>query len=215
MRRIVGLALLLVGVAVAPALADFIDGPYTTTAPIPATLTDWNQPLPFPKFNTMGGTRTLTKVQLDLSASIDTIIMLENLATDGSSGTVRTECLFTVQDAGGNLSAPEIDLIAPVPPYAYTLAAGQSLSSPLFTRTGTSSNPYTAAAVLLEFTGSGSISLRGSTFTTTLLSNTGGNTAADQVTHGALTGTVTYTYTPEPTSLSLLAAGALALLRRR
>ena len=84
MRRIVGLALLLVGVAVAPALADFIDGPYTTTAPIPATLTDWNQPLPFPKFNTMGGTRTLTKVQLDLSASIDTIIMLENLATDRS-----------------------------------------------------------------------------------------------------------------------------------
>ncbi len=214
MHRIVGFGLLLLVMAVSPALADYIDGPYTTTAPIPVTLTDWNRLLPFPQFNSLGGTRTLTGVQLDLSASLDTIITIQNLATDGSSGTVRTECQFTVQDVGGNLIAPEIDLMAPVPPYVYNLFAGQTISSPLFTKSGTSSNLYTAAAVLSEFTGPGSISLNASTFTTTLLSNTGGNTAADQVTHGQLTGTVTYLFTPEPASLLLLAVSGL-LLRRR
>jgi hypothetical protein len=67
--------------------------------------------------------------------------------------------------------------------------------------------------------GNGNISLNASTFTQTLLANTGGNTAASQVTDANLTGNVIYTYTvvPEPSTFGLLALGlsALPLLRRQ
>ena len=70
------------------------------------------------------------------------------------------------------------------------------------------------SAILAEFNGPGTISLDASTFTQTDLSNTGGNTAASQVTNASLTGTVTYTYAPvpEPSTLVLLGVGVIGLL---
>ena len=55
------------GLFVSVVRADTI-GPFATTTPIPATLTDWNGSLSFPKFNSALG--TLTSVELDLSSGL-------------------------------------------------------------------------------------------------------------------------------------------------
>ena len=81
-------------------------------------------------------------------------------------------------------------------------------------RLASDSEAYTLSAILAEFNGPGTIMLPASTFTQTLLANTGGNTAASQVTQGDLTGTVTYHYNPvpEPSTLALFGVGAVSLL---
>jgi hypothetical protein len=81
----------------------------------------------------------------------------------------------------------------------------------MFTANSSSDETYTAAAILAEFTGTGTISLGFQTFTQTLLANTGGVTSTSQVTHAGATGTVTYTYiaapVPEPSSWALMGIG--------
>jgi hypothetical protein len=191
---------------------------YTTSTPIPTTLTDWNGSLEFPQFNPALG--VLNSVQLVLSSTFNTSLTIQNYSSTGSSGTARTELQITVQDAGNNLTAPELDLLAPS--FAYSVGAWQGMTSGLLSRSGSSSDLYTLTSILNEFTGTGNISLYGSTFTQTLLANTGGNTAASQTTAASLTGSVTYSYNsyspvPEPSTLGLLAfsLGALPLLRRK
>ena len=190
--------------------ADSISGPFTTSTPIPSTLTDWSNTLSFPKFNSALG--TLDKVQLDLSGGFTTTLTITNESDSASNGTAKTEVQLSVQDAGLNLSTPQLDLLSS--PFSYSLGAGGSVSSGLLTQTGTSSDQYTLSAILAEFNGPGTISLAASTFTQTDLSNTGGNTAASQVTNASLTGSVTYYYAavPEPSTFALLGAGAIGLL---
>lgn len=192
------------------ALAN-VSGPFTTSTPIPATLTDWSSPLSFPKFDSSLG--TLTAVQLDLQGAMSTELTVTNNSPEASSGYAKTHLQLSVQDAENNLVTPQIDLVSDA--YNYDLAAGQSLTSGSLTKSGSSSDTYTSPAILAEFNGPGTIVLNASTFTETFLANTGGNTEAGQVTTGELTGTVTYIYTPEPASLSMLAVGALGLFSRR
>ncbi len=184
---------------------------YATTTPIGSTLTDWVDTLAFQKFNPSLG--TLNSVKLDLSGSLSTVLTITNSSPSGSNGTAQTEVQMTVQDAGGNLIAPQIDLISPI--YVYNLGAGQFMTSGTIIKSGNSSDTYTSSAVRSAFTGTGNIVLDASTFTQTLLANTGGNTAADQVTSAQLTGSVTYNYVPEPATISLLVLGGLAVIRRR
>jgi hypothetical protein len=191
-------------------------GPFATTTPISFTLTDWSSSLAFAKFNSALG--TLNAVQLDLNGSLNTVITVTNDSLAPSSGTAKTELQVTVQDGGGNLIVPELDLNSPL--YSYSLAGGGSVTSGTLTKTGTSSDQYTSAAVLAEFNGPGTIVLPASTFTQTWLTNTGGNTFASQVTHASLTGTVTYFYTSVPEPMSVLSLASMLLpvglkLRRR
>lgn len=197
-------------------LAD-IAGPFTTTTPIPSTPADWTGSLAFPKFDLSLG--TLTMVQLDLSGGFSMVLTVTNVSSSGSSGTAKTEVQWSVQDAGGHLIIPEVDLSSPN--FAYTLGAGQSLTSGTLTKSGSSSDQYTDGAVLAEFTGPGTIVLPASTFTQTWLTNMGGDTSASEDTYAQLTGTVTYSYQliPETSSivmgLFLCAGGLGGLIPRR
>ncbi len=190
--------------------ADMISGPFTTSTPIPYTLTDWIGSLSFPMFNS--GLGTLTEVDMTLTGAMQTTLTVTNSSPDPSSGSANTEVRMSVQDAGSNFSPPQIDFFSPA--FGYSLAGGGSVGSGLLTKTASDSEVYTLSAILAEFNGPGTIVLPASTFTQTLLANTGGNTAASQVTQGDLTGTVTYHYTvvPEPSTLALFGVAALSLL---
>ena len=187
-----------------------ISGPFTTSTPIPYTLTDWHGSLSFPMFDSALG--TLTEVDMTLTGDMQTTLTVTNSSPDPSSGNANTEVQMSVQDAGLNFSPPQIDFYSPA--FGYSLAGGGSVSSGLLTKTGSGSEVYTLSAILAEFNGPGTIALPASTFTQTVLSNTGGNTAASQVTQADLTGTVTYHYNPvpEPSTLALFGVAALGLL---
>jgi hypothetical protein len=55
------------------------------------------------------------------------------------------------------------------------------------------------------------ITLDASTFTQTLLANTGGNTIANQVTYGSATGTVSHNFAPVPEPSTLAMPGIVAV----
>lgn len=212
LRRLLigGLAVLCLG-GVAQVKADMISGPFTTTTPIASTLTDWTSSLAFEQFDASLG--TLKSVQLDLNGKFNTVLTVTNTGAEPSSGNSRTELQVTVQDAGGNLLVPELDLFSSQ--FAFTdLQPGTSVTSGTISKSGGSSDVYTSAAVLAEFTGTGTIVLPASTFTQTWIGYQGGNTLASQVTYAELTGSVTYTYTPvpEPSTIVLLGIGAFGLV---
>ena len=103
-RNFLASAVILASLFTTSKLFAAISGPFTTSTPIPLTLTDWSLGLDFPKFNSALG--TLISVELDLSGSLSTIITVTNSALSSSSGTAKTEVQYTVQDGGLNLIAP-------------------------------------------------------------------------------------------------------------
>lgn len=188
---------------------------FDTSTPVTLTLTDWNSNLLFQKFDTSLG--TLVSVTLDFSTTLQTVLTVTNSSTNASAGTAQTELQITVQDASLGLHTPEIDLLSST--FSYNLNQGDSVTSGTLSKDGSSHDVYTLSTILAEFSGTGNISLPVSTFTQTLLANTGGNTAADQTTQASVTGTVTYNYipVPEPSAalLSLCGLGMVAGFKRK
>ncbi|MCE5266888.1 MAG: choice-of-anchor E domain-containing protein [Planctomycetaceae bacterium] len=198
-----------VGIA-SSANAESISGPFATTTPIAYSATNWTGSLSFPKFDSSLG--TLTEVDLALTGGMKTVLTVENLSPAGSTGHANTHLQITVQDADGNLIAPQIDFMSPS--YNFTLASNETLTSGTLTKSASSYDQYFDSAVLSEFTGPGTIVLPASTFVEAMIAYSGGNTVATQVTQAQLTGTVTYHYAavPEPSTFALLLVGAVGLL---
>jgi len=204
-------------------------GPVSATGTVSSTLTDWSGNLTFPQFNPALG--TLTNVSLTFNSAMTTNLKVTNTGNSSSSGLADTKLELSITDAsgvlpGGTYLGPAIGYSGEElnytnsPDYTYTnLAAGGNISSGTLTGNGTYTGSFGNASLLSEFTGGGSVVLPASTFTTTTITNTGGNTNANQVTDAGLTGTVTYTYNPtvpEPATMSLLVlGGTAALLQRR
>jgi hypothetical protein len=183
---------------------------YTTSTPIPSTLTDWSGSLLFQQFDASLG--TLNSVTIRLDTGFGTTLTVQNNSPRGSSGSVRTEFMLTPSDARFLGSA--LDIMTPS--QGYVLGAGGTLAMPEMNLTGSSVVAYNAAGILADFTGSGDFAIDLSTLTQTVLTSTGGNTAASQVTDAFATGTVTYEYfsaVPEPAAYGLFAGvGLLGLL---
>ena len=173
----VALLAAVVTVAVGALASSEYLGPFATSTPIGYTLTDWTSSMSFPKFNSSLG--TLTEVDLTFNAGMETTLTINNESDSGSSGSANTNVQISVKDPG-NYFCPRRSIFFS-PAYYYTLAGGDSTSSGLLTSTGSGTETLLGDQVG-EFNGPGTIVLPASTFTQTYLANTGGNTAADQVT---------------------------------
>jgi hypothetical protein len=170
--------------------------------------------LSFQQFNPVLG--ILTNVQLDLSGSVNATLSVNNGSQNASLVKANIDTQIIVQDAGNNLASPAIDLT--VPTISHTVNGGDTWSSGILTKSDSSSNQYTAAGVLSEFTGIGSISLNAASLTETMLSYTGGNLDIDQLTYAQLNGSVTYTYNqniPEPATIIFMSLGIVTFFRKK
>jgi hypothetical protein len=200
---------------------------YTTSTPVAnTTLTDWGLDpagppgpsgpavtLAFQKFNLAG---TLTQIELSLSSGMDTTLTVTNLGGSTSSGSVHTELQLNVKDPLSLITdQPQIDINTAS--QAYSLAINETKILSKKTGSGIYDNFFSDAGLLAEFTGSGNILLDAFSLTQTWQNNTGGNTSTAQLTHGGLTGTITYEYTPVPTppTVLLLGSGLVGLLALR
>jgi len=192
-------------------------GPITTTTPISPMTTDWSESpditsLAFAQFNSALG--TLTKVKLELSGDMDTEISITNTGSSPSSGTVSTHLLVYVKHSELSLGEPQINTLSP--PLVFTNLAVDATATGSFDDIELYAlKNYTSSTILTAFTGTGSIVLDADTYTTTAL-EASGSFDSSQITDVSLTGTVTYEYTiPEPATITLLCAGAFALLKRK
>jgi hypothetical protein len=206
--------------AIAGAKADTVT--YTTSTPIPLTLTDWAAvySLQFQKFNIPNA--TLTDLELRLTGGMDTIITIKNTGvTPVTYGRAKTELMMGVQDPLNLLPDPlgmQLDLNLPAGSgYIFNpLAPGATKISPLYTGTQTISMAYNDPAILAEFTGSGNVDLPAVSQTLSWTSYSGGNIDTSQITHGSMTGQITYTYNetlrlPETSSILFAILGLVGV----
>ncbi len=219
------LRLLCVAVLVAVVLVGVPSFVQANTLTFPITwlpagqATDWSETASVSQFPP--GSGTLLSVGLSLSGTLNSNITVQNITTllglgnNPSSGTASTQSALTVQDPHGNLTSSQLGLAATFP--FSSLSAPTPISSGLLSSSGSDSNTYTSSPVLTDFTGNGTITLTGSTSTTTGIVYSGGVTYASASPTATLTGVVTYTFTavPEPSTLALLCGGGVALIGYR
>ncbi len=168
---------------------------------------------------------TLTSIGITVNGALDSVVHVSNNALTASNGHVKTESVYQVKDAG-NLVTLNGDILTNN--FFYNLNPGESVdSSPNLTGSDNVAGSYTLQSILDAFTtnGAGSIDMGITTTTSTLLANTGGNTASSQATTGIFSGTITYTYTdsqgvPEAGTTAVLGLGSIAgvgslVVRRR
>jgi hypothetical protein len=224
MKRFLTICVWTVLLTALPAFATTI-GPFLTTTPIPLTTTDWSETpdatsLTFQQFNSSLG--TLTKVIFSLSGFMDTEITVTNNGGIPSTGDAHTRLRIyvgypTVEVPTLNLGAPQIDISSD--DFFFTnLAPGNSVTENFEDIYFLASKQYTAANILAAFTGAGTITLDADTLTQTVVSYSGGNTIAAQITQASLEeGCVTYVYNPvpEPATIVLLTVGAFASIKRK
>ncbi|WP_174273616.1 PEPxxWA-CTERM sorting domain-containing protein [Sphingomonas bacterium] len=228
-KSFIGIAgALALGLTVAPASAAII-----TTATQTINFggpTDFTQIQTFALFDSNLG--TLKSINVYDSYGITSTVNITNNAGSSSTGYARTDSTFDLLAADANQNAVFISLLPQLEALGqkvnYTLGAGGSTSGN--SNSTTQVNDFvsdTTAADLAYFavSGGGNSSVTGKTFTSTVQSNTGGNTSSSQVTTGTGSFKIFYTYddstavvaVPEPASwgMMILGFGMMGALARR
>jgi len=194
---------------------------------VPSTLTDWNKIVSFDQFN--GNLGKLTAAQFTLTSHASAVFTITNNSpTSYGLDSAYEELPVYV----GDDTTPWFTSLTVIDDYdtadtfsvkswngGQGLAPGQFAQSDPYNFTATGSQSVTDAVQLAYFVGNGvsQMSLPAYTEVYTWKSSTDGNSVFTNVTSADLSGTVTYYYTPEPGSLTLLTLGGLAILgcRRR
>ena len=228
-----GVAGLLLAGTAAPAQAAVITTA-TQTVNFPSQLTDFsNRQGMFNLFDSSLG--TLLSINVRDTYQENSTLSVTNTGSSASSGTVRTASDFTLsaldsgQDAVIQALLPTLSALGAS--RSYSLPAGQSMSGLISNSPVVNSGLQTSAASsdLAPFAvaNGGTGTILASTFTQSLLGNTGGNTNAAQTTFGTAGFYIFYTYdnstasppvlpppgtaVPEPASLVVLGAGLMGL----
>lgn len=206
---------LLTTVAAASA-ATINHGPYS----ISLSSTNWTDALSVPLFDPALG--TLTSIEFNLSGHVEGSALFESL--DASPATVTMDLQAEIE-----LQRPDFSTITTVIPVANTvdnvaaydnvLDFGGTSGRTYADLTGDDSINFTSPPPLSDlalFTGIGTISLP-ITATGASAASGAGNLITQFSTSASAEASVTYIYEviPEPASLSLLAIGGIAMLRRR
>jgi hypothetical protein len=176
---------------------------------------------------------TLTQVAISVSYGFSSTLTISNNSGSSSSGSAQTESAAQFSSTSSAVNAILNNLInttsasiasKTLNPAAivlvsnasnYTLSGSGSTSPSVTARPQSVSVIDTNPADFASFEGLGNINFGITTLTGTLLSNTGGNTSASQVTTGNAVVSLTYTYAPpqvpEPGSIFIMASGLAAL----
>lgn len=215
----IGMTIALIAVVgIANTKADTLS--YTATAG--PSKTDWTvadgtlQPIQLQQFDPSLG--ILQEVDITSTLTFSTLLSVINNADSSSSGTASLEVKLSLIDAGNNFAGdnPLVDrTLKDSLQFTYSLNPGDSTTSSLITDSLTPSPYiYTDAAILAEFTGSGSVNANLGTSTVTWLSYTGGVSTETQTTTASGKITVTYIYeaVPEPSTWALLLSSGMLFL---
>jgi len=162
-------------------------GPVITTTPIPLTLVDWTSALTYPQFDP--GLGTLTDIGFSTTVNISSEITLQNL----SDSTIYGYCYVQVRQTEKLYSNTSL-VSLPLVDLSFTLNPGQTLTTTK-TKSMTNGNTTLNGYVLPQYIGTETVSLPAFTKTEFNLSEIP-DFAASQVTQAALTGSLTYIYTP-------------------